>query len=281
MALTVYMCSSLAPSGLWIGSVPKVLSDLRFVEKLLIACVHHNCCFIRVASGMRKMTSHVVAFQSPIPKIYQALPPPLEDLDEVLAILFTGPAKPTPRDFKRTSLLVRCNFVVKALDWLKLNHADYKDLEISYSNLAQYPEDGPPVSVAYQQAFSNKYPEATSQFDDDVEDGTEEGDCPFVVHGLTGESLETMTTNKLKGIALTYLNKGGKMLAVGHSSTLKSMYNNLQLYPQMFLWLFPYGLGGIGSTQLSEAAHKHYLLMYHDKRFQTDVYFPFVAFSHS
>jgi hypothetical protein len=49
----------------------------------------------------------------------------------------------------------------------------------------------------------------------------------------------------------------------------------------MFPWLFPYGLGGIGSTSLSESAHKKFLLMYHDKRFQTDVYFPFVAFSHS
>ena len=71
------------------------------------------------------------------------------------------------------------------------------------------------------------------------------------------------------------------MLAVGHSSKFESIYKNPQYYPQMFPWLFPYGVGGIGSTDLSEAAHKHYLLMYHDKRFQTDVYFPFVAFSHA
>jgi hypothetical protein len=90
-----------------------------------------------------------------------------------------------------------------------------------------------------------------------------------------------MTANRLKGVALSHLNSGGKILAVGHSSQLESIYNNPQFYPQMFPWLFPYGLGGIGSTSLSEAAHKKFLLMYHDKRFQTDVYFPFVAFSHS
>jgi Helitron helicase-like domain at N-terminus/PIF1-like helicase len=267
--------------GLWIGDVPKELSELRFVEKLLVARVRHNCCFVRVASGMRKMTSHVVAFQSPIPKIYQALPPPLEDLDEILAILFTGPAKPTPKDFERTPLLVRRNAVARALEWLKLNHSEYCDLDISYDNLSQYPEDDPPVSVEYRHDISNKYPESTSKFDDDVEDGTEEGDCPFVVHGLTGESLDTMTTNKLKGIALTHLNTGGKMLAVGHSSKLESLYHNPQLYPLMFPWLFPYGLGGVGSTQLSDSAHKRFLLMFHDKRFQTDVYFPIVAFSHA
>jgi len=70
------------------------------------------------------------------------------------------------------------------------------------------------------------------------------------------------------------------MLAVGHNSEPESIYNNPQLYPQMFPWLFPYGLGGIGTTTLSDKEHKRHLLMYHDKRFQTDINFPFVAFSH-
>jgi hypothetical protein len=164
---------------------------------------------------------------------------------------------------------------------LPTSHADYSDLVISYENLCQYPEDGPPVSVEYRHSTSNKYAENTSKFDDEEEDGTEEGNCPFVVHGLTGDNLDNMTTSKLKGIPLSYLNNGGKLLAVGHSPEMESIYNNIQFYPQMFPWLFPYGLGGIGSTDLSESTHKKYLLMYHDKRFQTDVYFPFVAFSHS
>jgi ferredoxin len=32
--------------GLWLGCVPKELADLRFVEKLIIARVRHNCCFV-------------------------------------------------------------------------------------------------------------------------------------------------------------------------------------------------------------------------------------------
>ena len=156
-----------------------------------------------------------------------------------------------------------------------------KDIEISYDNLAQYPEDAPPVSVEYRKSSENKYPENTSLFDDELEDGTIDGDCPFGVHGLTGDNLDTMTQSRLKGIAMSYLNNGGKMLAVGHSANPESIYDNPQYYPQMFPWLFPYGVGGIGSTNLSEAAHRKFLLMYHDKRFQTDVYFPFVAFSHS
>ena len=98
--------------------------------------------------------------------------------------------------------------------------------------------------------------EGTSVFDKEIEDGTEEGECSFSVHGLTGEAIDTMTTNAIKAIALRHLNNGGKMLAVNHSDKFESMWNNPQLYPQMFPWLFPYGLGGIGTTDLSDKEHK-------------------------
>ena len=120
---------------LWIGNVPDELKSLRFVEKILIARVRHTCAYVKVSSGMRKMKANVIAFQSPMPKIYNTLPPPQEEISEVLAILFTGPAQPTEADMKRTPFLVRRNYVAKALQWLKFNHKDYEDIEISMSNL--------------------------------------------------------------------------------------------------------------------------------------------------
>ena len=268
-------------NNLWLGKVPEELKSLRFVEKLLIARVRHTCSYVKVASGMRKMKANIIAFESPIPKIYKVLPPPQDDMDDVLAILFTGPCKPTPDDLKRTPFLVRRNHVAKALEWLKLNHSDYADIEISFENLDQYDENSPPVSIEYRESNTNKVSEGTSVFDKEIEDGTEEGECSFSVHGLTGKSLDTMTTNTIKAHALRHLNSGGKMLAVGHSNKFESIWNNPQLYPQMFPWLFPYGLGGIGTTNLSDKEHIRHLLMYHDKRFQVDINFPFVAFSHA
>jgi hypothetical protein len=267
-------------NNLWIGKVPDVLKNLRYVEKILVARVRHTCAYVKVASGMRKMKANVVAFESPTPKIYTVLPPPRDDIDDVLAILFTGPSKPTPADFARTPFLVRRNAVINALNWLKLNHADYADIEVSETNMKQYQEDMPPVSVEYRESSSNKVPEGTSVFDQTEEEGTEQGDCAFTVHGLTGELLQTMSPNALKALALRHLNSSGKMLAVGHSDKPQSMWNNPQLYPQMFPWLFPYGVGGIGASSISHKEHKRHLLMYHDKRFQTDINFPFVAFSH-
>ena len=267
-------------NNLWIGRVPEELKNLRYVEKILVSRVRHTCAYVKVASGMHKMKANVVAFESPIPKIYAILPPPREDLDEVLAILFTGPSKPTPQDFARTPFLVRRNAVIKALEWLKLNHADYADIEISKENIDQYQEDMPLVSIEYCQSETNKVPEGMSVFDQGDEEGTEQGSCAFTVHGLTGEALQTMSPNALKAIALQHLNNNGKMLAVGHSDKLQSIWNNPQLYPQMFPCLFPYGLGGIGASTISHKEHKRHLLMYHDKHFQIDVNFPFVAFSH-
>ena len=267
-------------NNLWIGKVPEELSSLRYVEKILISKVRHTCAYVKVASGMRKMKANIIAFESPVPKIYSILPPPREDLDDVLGILFTGPKEPTLEDFVRTPFLVRRNAVIRALEWLKLNHVDYADIEISHENMRQYQENTPPVVVAYRESISNKVPEGISVFDHEEEDGTEQGDCAFTVHGLTGEACNSMTPNALKAMALRHLNNGGKVLAVGHSDKFESIWNNPQLYPQMFPWLFPYGLGGIGVSNISDKEHKRHLLMYHDKRFQVDINFPFVAFSH-
>jgi hypothetical protein len=47
---------------------------------------------------------------------------------------------------------------------------------------------------------------------------------------------------------------------------------------------FSYGFGGIGQkchfAKISETTQKKKLLMYHDKCFQTDFYFPMIAFNH-
>ena len=54
------------------------------MEKILVARVRHTCAYVKVASGMRKMKANVVAFESPMPKIYAVLPPPREDIDDTM-----------------------------------------------------------------------------------------------------------------------------------------------------------------------------------------------------
>jgi hypothetical protein len=51
---------------------------------------------------------------------------------------------------------------LRALEWLKLNHVNYNDLDIAYEELDRYPKDVPPVSIEYQHSETNKRPEGTS-----------------------------------------------------------------------------------------------------------------------
>jgi hypothetical protein len=226
-------------NGLWVGKIPDELKNLTYAEQLLIARVRHNRCIVKVSSGMSKMHANAISFSNPMPKIYNILPSPIEEMDEVLAFIYTGPCKPTKVDYQCTPLLVRCLKVSKALHWLKLNHVDYYDCEISDKNLASYPEEGPLVVVNYQPSSLNKNPESTSVHDMEEEDGTTEGPCPFIVPGLTGEEFSTKTIKTIKAIALRHLTSEGKILAIGHAKTPQSIYGNPQLFPFMLPWLFP------------------------------------------
>ena len=62
--------------------------------------------YVKVASGMQKMKANVIAFKSPIPKVYDMLPPSCAEMNEVLAILCVGPCKPTESDLSCTPFLV-------------------------------------------------------------------------------------------------------------------------------------------------------------------------------
>jgi len=270
-------------NGLWLGQVPPQLQDLSYAEQLLVSRVRRNKCLVKVSSGMHKMKANVIAFENPMPKIYQRLPPPVEDLDEVLAFVYTGPCRPSPEEMERTPLLVRRTKVSHALEWLKLNHADYHDMDIAYDNLKAYPECGSPFIYTYKDATANKTPEAASAFDNETEEGVDSGPCPFVVNGITGEQLNKLGTKALVAKAVKHLKEdNGHILAIGHAEKPESMYDNPQLYPMMFPWLFPYGLGGVGAADelgMSNLMHKRKLLMYHDKRFQLDSHFPLIAFN--
>ncbi|RPD73914.1 hypothetical protein L226DRAFT_464609 [Lentinus tigrinus ALCF2SS1-7] len=237
-------------NGLWIGEVPKELQGLSWTEKMLISHIKHNICTVKVhVSGMSKMKANVVSHSLPMPKIYNALPPPCEDLDEVLAFIYIGPNVPTAREFQRTPMLVCRNRVKVALEWLKLNHSDYADLNISYKNLDEYPEDEPPVVVNYTMSMdTNKDSESTAVNDTEEDDGVEGGQCPFVVHGLTGTYLDHLgkvRPHEITARAVEHFKSQGKALGIGQAPQPESIYDNPQLYPQMFLWLFPYGYGGL------------------------------------
>ncbi|KAJ7119969.1 hypothetical protein C8R43DRAFT_900947, partial [Mycena crocata] len=87
-------------------------------------------------------------------------------------------------------MLVRRKKVVEALEWLKLNHEGYADLEISQENIDSYAERDIPVVVDFQrtnQDIADAVPAGTTAVHEIPEEhGTRSGKCSFAVHGLTG-----------------------------------------------------------------------------------------------
>ena len=279
-------------NGLWIGKVPPELQDLSWMEKMMIARVNHNYCVVRFSMsglvGLHKLKANAISFSVPMPKVYQCLPPTREELDEVIAFIYIGTVKPTKEDWVRTPFLVRHRKVKAALDWLKLNHTDYAGIEISQERLDSYKEDEPPVIVDWHKAdmFTDREATAVTPHHED-DGGTEEGRCPFILHGITGRQLselEKTNPQQVRGMAIQRFKSDGFILGIGHSNEPEGLYDNPQLYPQMFPWLFPYGHGGFGNpkshTAVSDAVRKRWLLMYHDKRFQLDGSFSLIAFNH-
>src|SRR6202789_219601 len=118
---------------------------------LLISRVRSNCCIVHVLKGGWKMRANAIMSPTPIPKLCNILPPSIEELDEVIAFMFTGIAQPTTEDMKRTPMLARRRYLSAALEWLKINHSDYANVQISQETLKLYPAEGPPVTVDYRQ----------------------------------------------------------------------------------------------------------------------------------
>ena len=101
--------------------------------------------------GGYKLRANAVVFAQPAAQLLTVLPMPKSDLDNIVAVLFTGSVGPTTEDFKRTPLLVRPKFVWQALQWLRQNHSDYKDVQLSHHNLATYAENEMALLYFYQQ----------------------------------------------------------------------------------------------------------------------------------
>ncbi|KAH9884318.1 hypothetical protein C8Q73DRAFT_617447, partial [Cubamyces lactineus] len=142
-------------NGRWIGDVPTVLRDLTFGEELLIARFRRNYCVAHVKGGQGKLRANAIVFEQPTLRTYDVLPPPRQELDECFALIFSGPVKPTNDDYKRTPFIIRHRVVMSALRWLKLNHAHYRDVTISRSNLTEYDDDLPPVHVVHRETTSD------------------------------------------------------------------------------------------------------------------------------
>ncbi|KAJ3483437.1 hypothetical protein NLI96_g6313 [Meripilus lineatus] len=170
-------------------------------------------------------------FAQPVAQLQKVLPPLASDIKACLAVVFIGPAPPTVEDYYRTQFVVRKQYVVEALLWLKLNHNGYADTELDFTRLEQYRVDEPAGVYSYSPGSGKERGENIAVHHDDNEDGTEYGMCPFTVQGLTSDMLPGADTASTIAELLLHLKQEKEVLAIGRSNQPESIYHNPKLFP--------------------------------------------------
>lgn len=224
-----------------------------------------------------------MVFAQSVAKFSAILPPSRKDINECLTVLFTGPMKPTTEDYKRTPFLIRRSVVWDALCWLKNNHRDYKDVMMSHSNLLSYPEDSPTVAIFQFDFDSEPSVQNLPVYNISDKFECENGMSIMYVCGLTAQSMTEMTHKEQILIAVAHVKSERQIIGYRKASDSESIYHNLELFPGMFPWLFPYGFREFENSEMlkevSCCTHVRYLLMFYDRCFQVDEFFLYLVFN--
>ncbi|KAI0643358.1 hypothetical protein C8Q79DRAFT_1074565, partial [Trametes meyenii] len=248
----------------------------------MIARYRRNYCVAHVnGHGQGYLRANAILFEQPTLRVYDVLPPPREDMAECFALIFTGSASPSNEDYKRTPFVVRHRVVMRALKWLKLNNHLYSSVQISESNMKQYQDDHPPVYVLHRNLDPSDdlepnvgVHESATVFNHEDANDTRLTECPFMIHTISAAELGEMTYQQRLAYAVRYFQQGGSALGVGHDPQPQSIYNNENLYPGMYPWLYPYGIGGFENSKrkrrLDRLTHVRANLRMGGARFQTD-----------
>jgi hypothetical protein len=167
-------------------------------KKQVITRYRHNCYLVRIDNECRKMVANVIAFAQYAAKTVNVLPIHQRELSCIIAVLFTGSVSPTMSEFKRTPLLVRRSYVLKALVWLKLNHTDYVDVKLGEENLNSYKGEDMPIVFFNQPSSDSIRIESLSVFHcPDNGSVDDDGICPLSVCGLTESDLASMSHSNM------------------------------------------------------------------------------------
>ena len=102
------------------------------------------------------------------------------------------------------------------------------------------------------------------------------------MHGICADDVEDISYDTRALSILEHLKNGGHVLGYGHTEKADTIFHNPRMFPSMMPWLFPYGLGGLenelASVVVPRRTQLKHLMNYHDRRFQQDPYFPFIAY---
>ena len=252
---------------LYLGDVPPELQDLTVVEESMIALCRAKCCVVRLKADGHKYAAHsaqrgvkgnLIIYPQKPSESAKKLPPSIEDITSPLCVLFVG-SHPPSADWLREKakpLAVRGNKVRRALLWLKRHNRLYKHIEIDEAVLQQLEAD--PVLPFHNEhvvtshatnvstaGYDNSSLSSTTS-DPDPSDGPSDpaSEIPFASVVITDVD-NIVSSSQLAAAAIRHLRKkGSAFLQIPHDPQPANEFFNPDLFPKLYLTLFPYGMGG-------------------------------------
>ncbi|KAJ7576511.1 hypothetical protein C8J56DRAFT_800163, partial [Mycena floridula] len=252
-------------NGCWVGDVLPELTDLTYVEELVIARAHTTKCWARITAGLpgplaqRAAHGNVCLHPHEVTKLATVLPRPMSSLyDEIVVIFVSNNQQATEEMFKRylTPLLVRRGRILHALQWLKVNNPLYHDIEIDMDALAEYPSDESgyvpfPVRPQYPSSpvrgqnstYTGHGIDTTEAMFAEAVPQAENIPIPVSVTGTFDVDQTATSVNMRKLQALRQLKQGGSFVKSSTSTETSFTRNNPKVYGCLWPTLFPYGVG--------------------------------------
>ncbi|CAF0979608.1 unnamed protein product [Brachionus calyciflorus] len=274
---------------LYIGPIPKILSDLTFSEEILIAKNRLICSIFKLkknndkSCGQNKIIGNIITFNQDIETVSQILPNLIHL--ENLNIILVGAKIEKTLDFKKI-FSVRLHKIISALKWLKANNAEYNDIQIDEKINLDLDQDSIP-KILKDKIINFDDPETENIISEHhVEEEIINDELLINSYGLVNNNNRLLLNDKEKILKLNEILKNKAttpLLLVPRSDKPINEYNNPSLLLQLYPTLFPYGFGGFSDNlrkvKLTEREQTKHYLKTSCERFIQNRTFIFVAFN--
>ena len=217
-------------NGLWTGTLPPEFSDLTLPEQLLVSIARIRVYAFRLRSSFgpdgaqRAYKGNCIAFPQNVQNIAAVLPRPVEELAEMINVVFVGSGKPSKKQMEKI-FKVRRSKVMSFLRWLKANNDVYKKINISEENAERLPEEDIP-SVIWNTITEMPENEAEeAERDNYAADVPDHGDINDPIVAYSGScdvdskaiSMETVQNQHFKALLETSLSEKMRRVLAQHT----------------------------------------------------------------
>jgi hypothetical protein len=133
----------------WIGPLPPELSDLNWIEEIVIARGYMVGRVVQLQnrySLFSGLQGHVILVPQDTTRLLDLLPMSPTTLKDMIRVVWSGSDCPQPHKLKRVFTICKQK-VYDTLQWLIQHHSDYRNIKINHEELSTWEPEFQPTSL--------------------------------------------------------------------------------------------------------------------------------------